>query len=81
MCIYLFHTELRTNSDYFTIRHYLIDFHSREAVCLLRGRNRSLYKLQVNPSLSKVKQKRVKISNSIATMCTPSGSRLLTDGQ
>ena len=36
-CIYVFCVDLRTNSDYFPIQHYLIGFYNREGVCLLRG--------------------------------------------
>jgi hypothetical protein len=29
--------DVRTNSDYFTIQHWLTGFHNRDRVCLLRG--------------------------------------------
>jgi hypothetical protein len=35
--IYVFFVNLRTNSDYFTIQHYLTSFYNRDGVCLLRG--------------------------------------------
>jgi hypothetical protein len=35
-CIYVFCVDLRTNSDYFTVQHWLIGFYNREGVCLLR---------------------------------------------
>jgi len=36
-CIYVFHTDLRTNSDYFHVHHWLIGFYNRVGACLLRG--------------------------------------------
>jgi hypothetical protein len=36
-CIYVFCVKLRTNRDYFPIQLYLIGFHDRDWVCLLRG--------------------------------------------
>ena len=36
-CIYVFRVDLRTNSDYFPIQHWLTDFYNRDGVCLLRG--------------------------------------------
>jgi hypothetical protein len=36
-CIYVFCVDLRTNSDYFPIQHWLTDFYNRDGVCLLRG--------------------------------------------
>jgi hypothetical protein len=36
-CIYVFCTDLRTNSDYFPIQHQMIGFYNRDGVCLLRG--------------------------------------------
>ena len=36
-CIYVFCVDLRTNSDYFPIQHWLTGFYNREGVCLLRG--------------------------------------------
>jgi hypothetical protein len=36
-CIYVFCVDLRTNSDYFTVQHYLTGFYNRDEVCLLRG--------------------------------------------
>ena len=35
--IYVFCVDLRTNSDYFPIQHYLTGFYNRDGVCLLRG--------------------------------------------
>jgi len=32
-CIYVFCADLRTNSDYFPIRHYLAGFYNRDGVC------------------------------------------------
>ena len=29
--------DLRTNSDYFTVQHWLVGFYNRDGVCLLRG--------------------------------------------
>jgi len=36
-CIYVFCVDLRTNSHYFPIQHYLTGFYNRDGVCLLRG--------------------------------------------
>ena len=36
-CIYVFCLDLRTNSDYFTVQHWLGGFYNRDGVCLLRG--------------------------------------------
>jgi hypothetical protein len=36
-CVYVFCVDLRTNSDYFTVQHWLVGFYNRDAVCLLRG--------------------------------------------
>jgi len=36
-CIYVFCVDLRTNSDYFLIQHWLTGFYNRDGVCLLRG--------------------------------------------
>jgi hypothetical protein len=36
-CICVFRVDLRTNSDYFPIQHWLVGFHNRDGVCLLRG--------------------------------------------
>ena len=35
-CIYVFCVDLRTNSDYFPIQHWLTGFYNRDGVCLLR---------------------------------------------
>jgi len=35
--IYVFCVDLRTNSHYFLIQHYLTGLYTREGVCLLRG--------------------------------------------
>jgi len=36
-CIYVFCVDLRTNSDYFTVHHWLVCFYDWDGVCLLRG--------------------------------------------
>ena len=36
-CIYVYCVDLRTNSDYFPIQHYLTGLYNRDGVCLLRG--------------------------------------------
>ena len=36
-CIYVFCVDLRTNSDYFTVQHWLLGFYNGDEVCLLRG--------------------------------------------
>ena len=38
-CIYVFCVDLGTNSDYFTVQHWLTGFYYRDGVCLLRGTN------------------------------------------
>ena len=35
-CIYVFCVDLRTNSDYFTVQHWLVGFYNRDGECLLR---------------------------------------------
>ena len=35
--IYAFCVDLRTNSDYFTVQHWLVGFYNWDGVCLLRG--------------------------------------------
>jgi hypothetical protein len=41
-CIYVFSLDLRSNNDYFPVKHYMIDFYNREEVCLLCGTDRVL---------------------------------------
>ena len=36
-CVYIFCVDLRTNSDYFTLQHWLVGFYNWDGVCLLRG--------------------------------------------
>ena len=36
-CIYVFCVDLRANSDYFTVQHWLVGFYNWDGVCLLRG--------------------------------------------
>ena len=36
-CIYVFCVDLRTNSDYLTVQHWLVVFYNWDGVCLLRG--------------------------------------------
>ena len=36
-CIYVFRVDLRTNSYYFTVQHWLVGFYNWDGVCLLRG--------------------------------------------
>ena len=36
-CIYVFCVDLRINSDYFPIQHWLTGLYNRDGVCLLRG--------------------------------------------
>ena len=36
-CVYVFCVDLRTNSDYFTVQHWLLGFYNRDGVRLLRG--------------------------------------------
>jgi hypothetical protein len=36
-CIYVFCVDLRTNSDYFTVQHWLVGFYIWDGVCLLSG--------------------------------------------
>jgi hypothetical protein len=38
-CIHVFCVDLRTNSDYFPMQHYLTGFYNRDGVCLLRGKD------------------------------------------
>jgi hypothetical protein len=35
-CIYVFCVDLRTNSDYFAVQHWLVGFYNWDGVCLLR---------------------------------------------
>ena len=35
--IYVFCVDLRTKSDYFTVKHYVVAFYNRDGVCLLRS--------------------------------------------
>jgi len=36
-CVYVFCVDLRTNSDYFTVQHWLIGFYNWDGACLLRS--------------------------------------------
>ena len=36
-CVYVFCVDLRTNSDYFTVRYWLVGFYNWDGVCLLLG--------------------------------------------
>jgi len=36
-CMCVFCVDLRTNSDYFTVQHWLVGFYNWDGVCLLRG--------------------------------------------
>ena len=36
-CVYVFCVDLRTNSDYFAVQHWLVGFYNWDRVCLLRG--------------------------------------------
>jgi hypothetical protein len=36
-CIYVFFMDIRINTDYFPIQHYLIYFYNGDGACLLRG--------------------------------------------
>ena len=36
-CIYVFCVDLRTDSDYFPVQHWLTGFYNRDGECLLRG--------------------------------------------
>ena len=36
-CIYVFCVDLGTNSDYFTVQHWVVGFYNWDGVCLLRG--------------------------------------------
>ena len=36
-CIYVFCVDLRTNSDYLTVQHWLVGFYNWDGECLLRG--------------------------------------------
>ena len=40
--VYVFCVDLRTNSDYFPIQHWLVGLYDQDGVCLLRGTNRIL---------------------------------------
>jgi hypothetical protein len=42
-CIYVFCVDLRTNSDYFTVQHWLVGFYNWDGGCLLRGTDLSVY--------------------------------------
>jgi hypothetical protein len=42
-CIYMFCVDLRTNSDYFPIQHYLTGLYNWDGVCLLRGTGVNVY--------------------------------------
>jgi len=35
--VFVFFVDMRTNSDYFPVQHWLTDFYNREDECLLRG--------------------------------------------
>jgi hypothetical protein len=35
--VYVFYTDLRTNSDYSSTQHWLFGCHNRDGVCLLQG--------------------------------------------
>jgi len=37
LCIYMFCTDLGTNSDCIPIQHLMISFYNQDGVCLLRG--------------------------------------------
>ena len=37
LCVYVFCVDLRTNSDYFTVQHWLVGFYNWGVLCLLRG--------------------------------------------
>ena len=37
LCIYVFCLDLRTNSEYFTVQHWLVGVYNRDGVYLLRG--------------------------------------------
>ena len=45
-CICVFCVYLRTNSDYFTVQHWLVGFYNRDGVCLLRSTD-WIYMIQV----------------------------------
>ena len=36
-CVHVFCVDLGTNSDYFTVQHWLVGFYNWDGVCLLRG--------------------------------------------
>ena len=55
-CIYVFCVDLRTNSDYFTVQHWLVGFYNPDAVCLLRGTDWSLNKINAIFSPQNVSQ-------------------------
>ena len=44
----MFCVDLRTNSDYFTVHHWLVGFHNRDWQCLLRGTHSVFICIQVN---------------------------------
>ena len=45
-CFYVFCVDLITNSDYFTVQHWLIGFYNWDGLCLLRGTDWHIF--QVN---------------------------------
>jgi len=51
--------DLRTNSDYFTVQHWLVGFYNWDGVCLLRGTdlhfqfNPTSFRNVTSPSLRK----------------------------
>ena len=50
--IYVFCVDLRTNSDYFTVQHWLVGFYNRDGQCLLRGTDWVfIYKIDVSSRL------------------------------
>jgi hypothetical protein len=53
--IYVFCVDLRTNSDYFTVQHWLFVFNKRDGMCSLRGTHWSLYIIEARCLLSVVK--------------------------
>jgi len=36
-CVYVFCVDLRTNSDYFIVQHWVVDFYNWYGVCLRHG--------------------------------------------
>ena len=46
-CIYVFCVDLRTNSHYFPIQHYLTGLYNRDGVCLLRGTDRVFVRFRI----------------------------------